>query len=118
MDKRVFRYVRLAGAVSKESFAEDLGRMLADFAGGSLGVRQARDGFAAVLRLAREGRPQIIGSAEDGVIVISVRDLAELLEVAREPTLGETLVSAGFKPYRSRINVEERRNNERLKRRE
>lgn len=118
MNAPVLEHIRKSRNASKKDFTECLARALLEGAGGTLTSRQPRSGFSAVLRRAYEGIPQIIGSTEDGVVVISVRDLAELLEVARELTLGETLVSAGFKPYRSHINVEERRDSERLKRRE
>jgi hypothetical protein len=118
MDARVLKQIRKSRAGSKEDFIEGLGRTLVEVAGGALTVRKAKDGLSAVLKRAREGAPQIIGSTEDAAVVISVKDLAVLIGAAKEPTLGEVLKGSGFKPYRSgRIVVGERRNREPLKRR-
>lgn len=118
MDARVLKQIRKTRTAPKKEFVEGLGRTLAEAAGGTLTVRKARDTLSSVLRQAREGAPQIIGSAEDAAVVISVKDLAALLGAAKEPTLGDVLKSSGFKPYKGgRIVVGERRNRETLKRR-
>jgi len=118
MDARVLRQVRNTRTASRKDFIEGLSRALVEVAGGILTVRKAKDGLSAVLKRAREGAPQVIGSTEDATVVISVKDLAALLGAAKEPTLAEALRGAGFKPYKGdRIMVGERRNREPLKRR-
>lgn len=118
MDARVLKQIRKSRSVPKKDFVEGLGRTIAEASGGALTVRKAKDGLSAVLKRAREGAPQIIGSTEDAAVVISIKDLATLLGAAKEPTLGEVLKGSGFKPYRGgRIVVGERRNREPLKRR-
>ncbi len=66
-------------------------------------VRKAKDELSAVLRNARNGVPQVIGNLEnpdDLAVVISVKDLAELVAAARhQETFGEALDAIGFKPY-------------------
>jgi prevent-host-death family protein len=118
MDARVLRQIRQTRTASRKDFVEGLGRTLAEVAGGTLTVRKAKDGLSAVLKRAREGAPQVIGSSEDAAVVISVKDLATLLGAAKEPTLADVLKGSGFKPYRGgRIVVGERRTRETLKRR-
>jgi hypothetical protein len=72
-----------------------------------------------VLGKARNGVPQVIGNikkADDMAVVISVKDLAELVTAARQQaTFGEALDAIGFKPYSGgRIIVSQGRKRERL----
>ncbi|MFF0950857.1 hypothetical protein ACFYE9_25280 [Rhizobium leguminosarum] len=118
MDPRVLKQIRETRTASKKDFVEGLGRTLVEVAGGALTVRKAKDGLSGVLRRAREGAPQIIGSTEDAAVVISVKDLATLLGAAKEQTLGEALDNVGFTPYRGgRIVIGAGRSRETLKRR-
>ncbi|MGR8925369.1 hypothetical protein ACU8MB_16665 [Rhizobium leguminosarum] len=118
MDVRVIKHVREMRTASKNDFVEGLGRTLVEVAGGSLSDRKAKDGLSGVLRRAREGVPQIIGSAEDAAVIISVKDLATLLDAAKEQTFGEALDNVGFTPYRgARIVMGAGRHRETLKRR-
>lgn len=118
MDARVLKQIRNTRTASRKEFVEGLGRTLVEVAGGALTVRKAKDGLSAVLKRAREGAPQVIGSTEDAAVVISVKDLAALLGAAKEQTFGEALRASGFKPYRGgRIVVGQGRNRETLKRR-
>ncbi|ACE92290.1 hypothetical protein RHECIAT_CH0003342 [Rhizobium etli CIAT 652] len=118
MDVRVIKHVREMRTASKNDFVEGLGRTLVEVAGGSLSDRKAKDGLSGVLRRAREGVPQIIGSTEDAAVIISVKDLATLLDAAKEQTFGEALDNVGFTPYRgARIVMGAGRHRETLKRR-
>ena len=118
MDVRILKQVREMRTASKNDFVEGLGRTLVEGAGGTLTVRKARDGLSGVLRRVREGVPQIIGSTEDAAVIISVKDLATLLDAAKEQTFGEALDNVGFTPYRgARIVIGAGRNRETLKHR-
>ncbi|MEB3047625.1 hypothetical protein [Rhizobium mulingense] len=118
MDPRVLKQIRETRTASEKDVVEGIGRALVEVAGGTLTVREAKDGLSGVLRRAREGVPQVIGSTEDAAVVISVKDLVTLLGAAKEQTLGEALDEVGFTPYRgARIVIGVGRNRETLKRR-
>lgn len=119
MDPRVLKQIRETRTASGKDMVEGVGRALVEAAGGTLTVREAKDGLSGVLRRAREGVPQVIGSTEDAAVVISVKDLVTLLGAAKEQTLGEALDKVGFTPYRgARIVIGAGRNRETLKRRD
>lgn len=118
MDPQTLRQVRRARDSSAMDFGDELGRTLAEVAGGAWTLPEARERPDVLLQRAREGVPQVVGAVGDAAIVISVSDLARLLRAAVEPTLAEVLAGSGFEPHRSsRIVIGERRAREALKRR-
>ncbi|MEA3537060.1 hypothetical protein [Rhizobium sp. CC-YZS058] len=121
MDVRLFKQVRAACNASTEKVADGLVGTIVEIGGDPLTVRKAKDRLSAVLQKARNGVPQLVGGPKKGeemAVVISVRDLAELVVAARQQeTLGEALDAIGFKPYRgAHILVGQSRKRERLKR--
>lgn len=118
MDARVLRQIRNASSGSRKELLEGLGKALVEVAGGTLTVRKAKDGLSGVLKRAREGAPQVIGSSPDAAVVISMNDLVALLGAAKEPTFGDALRKSGFKPFRGdRVIVSQGAPRETLKRR-
>lgn len=65
-----------------------------------LTIKRARDEFSAVNRRAREGRMQLVrGSQGEETVIVSIRDLATLLQAAASSlTFGQALSVSGFKP--------------------
>lgn len=121
MDARLLEQVKVARNAITENFAERLVETIAQIGGDPLTVRKARDELSAVLKKALNGIPQLVGGTKKGdemAVVISVRDLAELVVAARQQeTLGEALDAIGFKPYSgARILVGRGRKRERLQR--
>lgn len=122
MDARLLEQAQAVCGSNTEVVANGLVQTIVQIGGGPLTVRQAKDGLSAVLRKARNGIPQLVGGPKNGddmAVVISVRDLAELVAAARkQETLGEALDAIGFKPYSgARIVVGQGRNRERLRHR-
>lgn len=117
MDGHVLKQIRAIRSDSQEAFAVDLGRTLAQAAGRALAASEAEDGFRALLRRAREGVPQVVGSEDDAAVVISMKDLATLLATAREATLAQVLREEGFEPRRrGRFVIKQRGDREVLRR--
>ena len=101
MDRGLLKLVREAALRSKQDLESSLMATIIDLGGEPLTVRRARDGLSTVLRDARSGKMQVIGRApEDMTVVVSLRDLAELVSVASKPpkTFGEALDEMGFRP--------------------
>ena len=103
MDARILKQVQETRNASRQEIADGLVETIAQIGGDPLTVRRARDELSALLRKARKGIPQLIGSPktnEDMVAVIALKDLAELVIAARQgESLGEALDAIGFKPY-------------------
>ena len=103
MDSRILERVRNARNASRQDLADGLVQTIVQIGGNPLTVRKARDELSAVLKRARNGIPQVIGNpktTEDITVVISLKDLAELVTAAREgESFGEALDAIGFKPY-------------------
>ncbi|MDK1376832.1 MULTISPECIES: hypothetical protein [unclassified Sinorhizobium] len=103
MDARILKQVQDTRNASREDIADSLVETIVRIGGDPLTVRKARDELSAVLGKARNGMPQLIGNrkeSEDITVVISLKDLAELITAARQgETLGEALDAIGFKPY-------------------
>ncbi|MBP2558139.1 hypothetical protein J2857_000890 [Neorhizobium galegae] len=121
MDPGIIKRVQESSGASQQAIADGLVETIVDASGDPLTVRKARDELSAVLRMARSGVPQIIGNLEkpdDLAVVISVKDLAELVTAARhQETFGEALDAVGFKPYTGgRIVVGQRRKRGHLRR--
>lgn len=119
MDARMLRQV--ARNASRQDITDGLVETIVQIGGDPLTVRRARDELSAVLRNARNGVPRVIGNhkkADDMAVVISVKDLAELVAAARQQeTFGEALDAIGFNPYSGRrIIVGQGRKRERLQR--
>ncbi|MBO9128040.1 MULTISPECIES: hypothetical protein [unclassified Rhizobium] len=122
MDARILKRVQLARRVSRQDIIDSLVETIVQIGGDPLTVRKAKDKLSAVLGKARNGVPQVIGNikkADDMAVVISVKDLAELVTAVRQQqkTFGEALDTIGFKPYSGgRIIVGQGRKRERLQR--
>ncbi len=121
MDPRVIKRVQESCNGSRHAITDGLVDAIVQACGAPMTVRKAKDELSAVLRNARNGVPQIIGNLEkpdDLAVVISVKDLAELVTAARhQETFGEALDAIGFKPYTgSRIIVSQGNKRERLQR--
>lgn len=103
MDARIIRYIQAAFGTNRSDTTNRLVEAIVQISGDPLTVQKAKDGLSAVLGRARNGVPQAIGSLanpNDIAVVISVRDLAELVTAARrQETLGEALDVVGFKAY-------------------
>jgi hypothetical protein len=67
-----------------------------------LTVKSARDRFSHINGLAKQGHIQVIkGNPGEETVIVSLKDLAAMLEVARTGvTFGEALKFVGFKPVR------------------
>ncbi|MBB5574396.1 MULTISPECIES: hypothetical protein [Rhizobium] len=121
MDARILKKVQVARNANRQDITDGLVETIIQIGGDPLTVRKAMDELSAVLGRARSGIPQVIGNmkkADDMAVVISVKDLAELVTAARQQeTFGEALDAIGFKPYSSgRIIVGQGRKRERLQR--
>ncbi|CDZ55227.1 hypothetical protein [Neorhizobium galegae] len=121
MDPGIIKRVQESSSASRQAIADCLVETIVDASGDPLTVRKARDELSAVLRRARSGVPQVIGNLkkpDDLAVVISVKDLAELVTAARhQETFGEALDAIGFKPYTGgRIIVSQGNKRERLQR--
>ncbi|WP_457579187.1 hypothetical protein [Ensifer adhaerens] len=117
MDARILKQVQESRNASRQVLADRLVKTIVQIGGDPLTVRRARDELSAVLRKARNGIPQLIGSptaSEDMAVVIALKDLAEFVIAARQgESLGEALDAIGFKPYRGdRIIVGQGRKSE------
>lgn len=103
MDARILKQVQESRDASRQVLADRLVETIVQIGGGPLTVRRARDELSGVLRKARIGIPQLIGTPtpnEDIVAVIALTDLAELVIAARQgESLGEALDAIGFKSY-------------------
>ncbi|KQX15236.1 MULTISPECIES: hypothetical protein [Ensifer] len=103
MDARILKQVHQSRNASRQEIADGLVETIVQIGGEPLTVRRARDELSAVLRKARNGIPQLIGGPktnEDMAVVISLKDLAELVTAACQgESLGEALDAIGFKPY-------------------
>ncbi|MEE3622990.1 type II toxin-antitoxin system prevent-host-death family antitoxin [Nitrospirillum sp. BR 11752] len=66
---------------NKDAAAKNMTAALTEAAGNILGVREARDQFSKIVRAARDGHAQVIGSSESesSVVIISAKDLTELV---------------------------------------
>lgn len=121
MDARILKKMQVARNASRQDITDGLVDTIVQIGGDPLTVRKAKDELSAVLGKARSGLPQVIGNrkkSEDMVVVISLKDLAELVTAARQQeTFGEALDAIGFKPYMGeRIIVGQGRKRERLQR--
>lgn len=67
-----------------------------------LTVKSVRDRFSQINHLAKQGHIQVIkGNPGEETVIVSVKDLAAMLEVARTGvTFADALNSVGFKPVR------------------
>lgn len=73
-------------------------------------VRIARDRFDDILSQARKGTAQLIGhKSKDMTVVMSLAELVEMIQAAREKqSFGEALDAAGFNPVSTKeISVRE-----------
>ena len=105
MDARLLKQVQVARNVSRQDIADGLVETIIQIGGDPLTVRKAKDELSAVLGKARNGVPQVIGNikkADDMAVVISVKDLAELVAAARQQ---ETFGEASTPSASSRIPV-------------
>jgi hypothetical protein len=121
MDARILKQFQVNRNASRQDITDGLVETIVQVGGDPLTVRKAKDELSAVLGKARSGFPQVIGNmkkADDMAVVISVKDLAELVSAARhQETFGEALDAIGFKPYAGgRIIVGQGRKRERLQR--
>jgi hypothetical protein len=121
MDARILKKVQVARNASRQDITDGLVETIVEIGGDPLTVRKAKDALSAVLGKVRDGVPQVIGNlkkVEDMAVVISVKDLADLVSAARrQETFGEALDAIGFKPYTGgRIVVGQGRKRERLQR--
>jgi hypothetical protein len=100
MDERLMKRIRDVARTSDQNIETSLIETLVELGGARHTVRGARDKFGAVLGKARNGEAQLIGcTPEDMTVVISLKDLAELVRMVAEPeSFGEALDAAGFKP--------------------
>ncbi|MBP1871889.1 hypothetical protein J2Z19_001601 [Ensifer adhaerens] len=103
MDARILKQVQNARKATRQDLVDGLVQTIVQIGGDPLTVRKARDELSAVLKKARNGIPQAIGNpktTEGMTVVISLKDLAELVAAAREgESFGEALDAIGFKPY-------------------
>lgn len=121
MDPRILRQLQKNRNASRQDIADGLAETIVLIGGGPLTVRKAKEELNAVLGKARNGVPQVVGDlkrTEDMTVVISMRDLAELIAAARHrETFGEALDAVGFKPHAGgRIIVGQGRKREPLQR--
>ncbi len=121
MDSRILRQVQDACNARRRDLTDGLVKTIVQVGGDPLTVRKAKDELSAALRKVRNGIPQVIGNlkkTEDLAVVISMKDLVELVTVARNrETFGEALDAVGFKPYTGgRVIVGQGRRRERLQR--
>ena len=100
MDERLVKRIRGVAHSSPQDIEASLLEMVVELGGAPLTVRRARDSFSAVLHKARAGTMQLIGRMpEEMTVVISLKDLVQLVGAAAKPqTLGEALDAMGFKP--------------------
>ncbi|MBX5141557.1 hypothetical protein HJB79_22750 [Rhizobium lentis] len=87
MDARLLKQVQARRNVSRQDITDGLVETIVQIGGDPLTVRKAKDELSAVLGKARNGVPQVIGNikkADDMVVVITVKDLAELVTAARQ----------------------------------
>jgi hypothetical protein len=73
--------------------------------GRPLTVKGARDHFSAVNRSVKSGQIQVVGgSPDDQTVLLSVRDLATMIQAAASQlTFGAALAASGFEPAAHRI---------------
>ena len=100
MDERLVKRIRGVAHSSPPDIETSFLEMVAELGGAPLTVRRARDSLSAVLRKARSGTIQLIGrTPEEMTVVMSLKDLVELVGAAAKPrTFGEALDAMGFKP--------------------
>lgn len=104
MDERLVRLIRTS--VHEEDFAEQLRQAIATSAGTAREFKEFEGTWREVLNRARGGTPQIGTGADNDIVMISVSDLAALLQAVQSPTLGVALQNAGFRSSdRERIRV-------------
>jgi hypothetical protein len=117
MNEDVSRRIRQLCANPTPQNERKLRRALILQAGRSLGVQEAKTTFDAVIKRSLNGKPQVICTASNAVVLISVADLARLLIVEDDLTIADTLEGVGCQPAGAgRRMVEELRNQEMLKR--
>jgi alkylated DNA nucleotide flippase Atl1 len=100
MDERLVKRIRGVAQSSPQDIETGLLEMVSELGGAPLTVRRARDSLSAVLHKARAGTMQLIGrTPEEMTVVMSLKDLVELVGAAAKPrTFGEALDAMGFKP--------------------
>lgn len=107
MEKRVItELAKISERGEPQLTAKVLETILAS-CGGTLSVREARDTLSKVLSRARAGSVQVIGrDIENMAVVMSVRDLAELVASFRPSSFGSALDEIGFRPLGRRIKIQ------------
>lgn len=109
MNERLARQIKTAALSGKQDVETGLVEALIAVGGDPLTVRGARDTLSAVLGKARQGAARIIGhNREEMTVVMSIKDLADIVRVASKPqSFGEALDAMGFKPVSRRFTVRE-----------
>jgi antitoxin (DNA-binding transcriptional repressor) of toxin-antitoxin stability system len=117
MDERLLRKVQSARSENRQGLAKGIGDAIVELSGGkALTVREAKDTLSKLLERVRSGAPQVIGMSKDQAVLISLKDLAEIIAASeRKETLAEALDTVGFKPYRREpITVGQGRKSEKI----
>jgi hypothetical protein len=99
------------GSANPARIFEHLMRTLVKEAGRVLRVREARDAFESILRQARKGRIQVIGTEpRNQVVMISAKDFCDLLIDLQEQHSFMDAIRAlpGYNPPQRRLAFTER----------
>jgi len=109
MNEKLARQIKTVALSGKQDMETGLVEALIAVGGDPLTVRGARDTFSAVLGKARQGAARIIGrNQEEMTVVMSIKDLADIVRVASKPqSFGEALDAMGFKPVSREFTVRE-----------
>lgn len=107
MESKVITELAKLATRGEPQLAEKVLDTILASSGEALTVTKARDTLSKVLNRVRGGSVQVVGrNAETMAVVMSVRDLAELVASLRPSSFGSALDEIGFKPLGRRIKIQ------------